>query len=123
MTRLRICAFALFFAAPVSAQTDAPPDEAAPNPFQQGLERFLDDLTDQMAPHLRELDQLMEEFGPAVQSFLMQMGPALSELMDRIDDWSAYEMPEVLPNGDIIIRRKPDAPALPPETEAPGIDI
>jgi hypothetical protein len=27
-----------------------------------------------------------------------------------IDDLSAYEMPERLPNGDILIRRRADAP-------------
>ena len=41
-------------------------------------------------------------------------------------DWSAYEAPEMLPNGDIIIRRKPDHPLTPPETPtepAPQIEL
>jgi hypothetical protein len=46
-----------------------------------------------------------------------QMGPALLGLMDEIKDWSVYEPPEILDNGDVIIRRKPqipeDAPPVP----------
>ena len=34
------------------------------------------------------------------------MGPALIELMAKIDDITAYYPPEILPNGDIIMRRK-----------------
>ena len=34
------------------------------------------------------------------------MGPAMVELLGKIDDLSAYHPPEMLPNGDIIIRRK-----------------
>ena len=33
----------------------------------------------------------------------------------------AYEAPEMLPNGDIIIRRKPDAETA--EDEAPSIEL
>jgi hypothetical protein len=39
--------------------------------------------------------------------------------LGAIDDPRHYQMPEILPNGDIIIRRREDAPALGPE-EAPG---
>ena len=45
----------------------------------------------------------------------------LSDLYRLIDDFDAYEMPERLPNGDIIIRRKPPAPALPDPEH--GIEI
>ena len=57
---------------------------------------------------------LLEKFSTdsedIMQQFLDEMGPALTELQDTISDWSNYAAPEVLPNGDIIIRRKPDAP-------------
>jgi hypothetical protein len=56
---------------------------------------------------------LLEKFSTdsedIMQQFLDEMGPALTELLDTISDWSNYAAPEVLPNGDIIIRRKPDA--------------
>lgn len=55
------------------------------------------------------LEQLFEE-----------MGPALEELEGFVDDLNAYEAPEILPNGDILIRRKPDdRPATPPQEPAP----
>ncbi|SEL77531.1 hypothetical protein SAMN05443999_1081 [Roseovarius azorensis] len=46
------------------------------------------------------------EMEPALRDFVEQMGPALRDLMDKVGDLSAYHPPEVLPNGDIIIRRK-----------------
>jgi hypothetical protein len=46
----------------------------------------------------------------------------MRDIMDEVKDWSVYEAPEMLPNGDIIIRRKPDAP--PPEVAPDGaIDL
>ena len=50
----------------------------------------------------------------------MEMGPALAEIADKVEDWSRYEAPEILPNGDIIIRRKPDLPEAETATEAEG---
>ena len=55
------------------------------------------------------------------------MGPALGSILESVEDWSVYEAPEILPNGDIIIKRKPE-----PETpkgpmifldKTPQIDI
>lgn len=48
------------------------------------------------------LEGLMDEIGPA----LKELGPALKSLEGKIIDLNAYHAPEVLPNGDIIIRRK-----------------
>lgn len=49
----------------------------------------------------------MEQVGPKLEEF----GPIFEGLAEKIDDLSAYHPPEVLENGDIIIRRKPkDAP-------------
>jgi hypothetical protein len=59
------------------------------------------------------LEGLLKEMEPAIdgmQGFLKEMGPAMSDLLRKVEDWSVYDVPEVLPNGDIIIRRKPDAP-------------
>jgi len=53
---------------------------------------------------------LMDELEPAAEGW--------SSLMEMINDFSAYEMPEMLPNGDIIIRRKePLAPGTGQESE------
>ena len=55
------------------------------------------------------------------------MRPALADMMDEVQDWSRYGQPEILPNGDIIIRRKPDQedlPDLPADKDEPApIDI
>jgi len=64
--------------------------------------------------HLRdELERafrdLMDEVRPALDEFLETL-----EVLDGIDSLEHYQRPEVLPNGDIIIRRRPDAPQLPP---------
>lgn len=41
-----------------------------------------------------------------LKGMLDEMGPAWDDLMRLFDDLNAYQPPEVLPNGDIIIRRK-----------------
>ena len=76
--------------APALAETDSTTDSTIGRFFDL-LEKFSTDSEDIM------------------QQFIDEMGPALTELQDTISDWSNYAAPEVLPNGDIIIRRKPDA--------------
>ncbi len=58
-----------------------------------------------------------------------EIGPILLEIQGRIIDLSLYEPPEILPNGDIIIRRKrppeadPPGPQEPPAAPEPGEEI
>lgn len=106
-------------AAPLAAQERDP--EQGRSLMERGIELFLKGLNDEVSPAMRSLRSLTEEFGPAMQSFLSEMGPAFKDLLGQVKDWSAYEKPEILPNGDIIIRRKPDTPKLPekPERSAP----
>ena len=64
------------------------------------------------------LEQFSEESRTFLQKWMTEMSPMLESLREKIDDLSNYEAPEVMPNGDIIIRRKPDAPDRPaPEAE------
>lgn len=91
----------------------------------QGLELFMDGLRQEMAPAMDNLRDMAERFGPAMSSFLEEMGPALAGMMDEVKDWTLYYPPEMLPNGDIIMRRRPDpapepAPEAAPEPEAPS---
>ncbi|MBL3550644.1 hypothetical protein [Rhodovulum sulfidophilum] len=73
----------------------------------EGMQMFLKGLGDELEPHMRDFAEAAE--------------PALARLMELIDDLDAYQLPERLPNGDIIIRRKPDAPPLPdPEARPEG---
>lgn len=96
------------------------------NPFS-GLDNFFDGLRGDMDDTLRDLRRWAELWGPSFESFLQEMGPALADMMDEVQDWSRYEQPEILPNGDIIIRRKPDQedlPDLPADKDEPApIDI
>ena len=85
--------------------------------MEQGAELFFEGLRQELEPALEDLRDLADQFGPAMQSFLQEMGPALAELAAQVQDWSAYEAPEMLPNGDIIIRRKPQPPV--PDSPAP----
>jgi hypothetical protein len=43
-------------------------------------------------------------------------------MMALVDDMTNYELPEMLENGDIIIRRKPDAPVVEPPADQ-GIEL
>ncbi|MGR3759807.1 hypothetical protein ACUXV3_06680 [Roseobacteraceae bacterium NS-SX3] len=92
-------------AAPASAE-----EENGQSLMERGAELFWEGLRKEMAPALDDMRALAEQFGPSLQAFLAEMGPALAEIAREVEDWSAYEMPEILPNGDIIIRRKPDDP-------------
>ena len=61
-------------------------------------------------PSFAEEDQGRDLMAEALRLFmrglLEEMEPAVDGLEGLLDDLSAYHAPEVLPNGDIIIRRK-----------------
>ena len=50
-----------------------------------------------------------------LRGLMDEIEPALRDLGTTIDDLSAYHAPEIMPNGDIIIRRK--VPLTPPPGE------
>ncbi|GAA6165975.1 hypothetical protein NBRC116590_36790 [Pelagimonas sp. KU-00592-HH] len=91
--------------------------------MERGALLFFEGLMDQMEPALDELGTLAEEAGPALRQFAEEMGPALAELMAEIEDWSVYHPPEMLPNGDIIIRRKQPEPTPEEGTEDGAVDL
>ncbi|KXF90825.1 hypothetical protein [Phaeobacter inhibens] len=95
--------------APVAAETAPAPVDEGSSLMQRGAELFWEGLRQEMAPALDDLQALADEFGPSLQGFLSEMGPALAEIAGKVEDWSVYDRPEILPNGDIIIRRKPEA--------------
>lgn len=102
----------LLLSAPVAAQ-----ETDAPSLMERGAQMFLEGLMQEVEPGLQELRDLAKEFGPAMQGFLSEMGPSLGKLLEEVQDWSAYHPPEILPNGDIILRRKEDRR---PETTPDG---
>lgn len=88
----------IFLAAPALAE-DAPSDaEEGWNLLREGSKLLLE--------HLFE-----------------EMGPALDELEGYVDDLNAYEAPVILPNGDILIRRKPEVTPEEPSIPDEGIDL
>lgn len=98
-------------------QADAPPSADGPGAdgsmaeggdlIERGMGMFLDNLLKDMAP---EIDGLTQDLGGA----LAMLGPVMTDLSTLVDDISNYQTPERLENGDIIIRRKADAPPPPP---------
>lgn len=65
------------------------------NLIEEGAKLLLRGLMSEMEPALNELQGLAD-----------QMGPAFEDLQGMIGDYTNYHVPEILPNGDIIIRRK-----------------
>lgn len=55
---------------------------------------------------LRELGALAEQM---FRRFAEEAEPMAERLKALMGDLNAYEAPEIMPNGDIIIRRKPEA--------------
>jgi hypothetical protein len=100
------------FAAPLLALTLSSPlaAEEPPSLMERGAQLFFEGLLEEMAPALDDMAALLEDAGPALQDFVAQMGPKLGSILEEVEDWSVYTAPEILPNGDIIIRRKPDVP-------------
>lgn len=71
--------------------------------MEQGTGLLLRGLFDRIEPHLRALAQDME--------------PALRQWQGLIGTLTQYHAPEVLPNGDIILRRKVPPVPVGPEGE------
>jgi hypothetical protein len=58
-----------------------------------------------------------------LRGLMSELGPVLEDMEGALSDLSAYHAPEVLPNGDILLRRKvplePEAkPDAAPDTES-----
>ena len=93
--------FALAMPLPASAQ-DAAPENEGPSLMERGARMFFRGL--------------MEDVDPALES--------LRDLVERVDDFANYHPPEMLPNGDIILRRKtPEEMRDMPETPDGEIEL
>ncbi len=79
--------------------------------IEEGTKLILRQMLDNMKP---AMDEAQKGLGQA----MAEWGPAMRDLAGRLGDLSAYHAPEVLPNGDILIRRK-----RPGETPPPGLTI
>jgi hypothetical protein len=102
-------AICLALAGPAGAQEDDQTAEGF-DLLREGSRMILEGLLEDMRPMIEEARPFFEE----------EMLPFLERLGSLIDDLSAYEMPERLPNGDIIIRRAPDRPLPDPNLPEVG---
>ncbi len=111
-----ILALALSVAAPATAQEEDGTIRDGLNLFSEGSRLILEGLLDEMRPMLEEARPFFED----------EMLPFLQSLGQLIDDITVYELPERLPNGDIIIRRSPDAPPWQepaPDTDGSAVEL
>ena len=78
--------------------------------MREGSRLILRGLIDELGPAIEGMEDMSDEMRDALSSLTSEMGPAMRDLLDLIDEIGNYDAPEVLDNGDILIRRKPDAP-------------
>jgi len=73
-------------------------------------------LADTPAPTPRpDAPTAQERLEALIDRLMGQLEPGLDALGDMLGDLSGWHAPEVLPNGDILIRRRAQPPAPAPE--------
>ena len=120
MLRCAALILSVGLASPLSAQAQdapAPDSQQETVPLSDLFERLLRGFLAEVEPQMRELERGFSAMEPEIQRFLEQMR-----------GMTQFHPPEVLPNGDILIRRRqstesegedvPDADA-PPEDSVP----
>ena len=125
MKQFMISAVALTLTlSPAHAQTAQPGEvEEGFDLMEEGAKLLFRGLLNEMDPAIEELKGLADEIGPQMQLFAEEMGPAFAELMAQVDDLRNYEAPELMPNGDIIIRRRQVAPEFVPQIDDDTGDV
>ena len=109
-------------AAPLAAQMTDPPveqpeaEESSPGRdlIDEGVRLLFRGLLSEAEPAFRDLQDFADQAGPRMRELTDKMGPVLADILAMIDNLDNYSAPELLPNGDIIIRRSPDAPEYVP---------
>src|SRR6056297_1261953 len=104
MKRFGVIAVAICLATPLAAQEEEGDDGLTL--MERGAQLFFEGIMREMEPAMKDLEGLAERMGPELREFVDEMGPAFAKLLEQIDDFSAYHPPEMLPNGDIILRKK-----------------
>jgi len=91
--------------------------------MEEGAKMLMRGLMSEMEPAISDLRGSLVEMAPVIGEFAREMGPALADLLEQVDDFRNYEAPEFMPNGDIILRRKPDAPTWMPDGETGEVEL
>lgn len=136
---IRIAPFALVCAlayaltsSPATAQDEGiTPSDPPAGSEDGGIEEGMDLLGEGMNLFLRglmeEIQPEIERLTPELRRFATEMGPMIESLSSLVDEIDLYHLPERLPNGDIIIRRKSpeeqERDADPEVAPEGGIDI
>lgn len=89
--------------------------------MEEGAKLLFRGIIDEIEPAIDDFKGMAKELEPALELLATKMGPALLDIMNRLDSVRYYEAPEILPNGDIIIRRSLDAPEYVPREPADNI--
>ncbi len=100
---------AVLAAAPLAAQET--PAEEGWSLMQQGATLLFDGLRSEMEPALQDMAAAFAGAEPMLRDLIGMMG-----------DVTRYQAPEILPNGDIIIRRKP-AEEMAVQPPAPEVEL
>lgn len=108
---------ALAFALALPAQAEESSSDDSFSLMEEGARLLFKGLAQELEPALREMEGLSDQLEPALRGFLKNMGPALGDLLEQVEDFSKYHPPEILPNGDIIIRRKAPDEMVKPDGE------
>jgi len=105
----RLLLAAALAAAPLAGHAQDSSDEGS-SLLEDGASLFFRGLLEEVQPPLEELAGIGAGHLLTLQAIFEEMGPAFAEVFEQIDSISYYDPPEILPNGDIIFRRSPDAP-------------
>ncbi|MGB5869501.1 MAG: hypothetical protein WBH04_04840 [Albidovulum sp.] len=108
LTAIPLC-LSLAVTPAIGQEADASPG-AGMNLIEEGAKIILRSL-------LEDVEPAMKDFKDGMGEAMSEMGPALTEFFAKIDDLRNYHAPEILPNGDIIMRRK--TPLEPGQPEPP----
>lgn len=98
MKHLAILGLCATLASPAAADENEPLMEGL-DLLGQGSRLLLEGLSEELGPLFEDMGALGEELAPFLRALNEQLSEGLGEL-------NAYHPPEILPNGDIIIRRK-----------------
>lgn len=107
-------------AVPALAQDPAP--DRPRNFLEDGAQGLLRDFFSEIEPRMRDFAQEIE---PRLRDLAEGLAPLAEDLSALMDDLQMYEAPVRLPNGDILIRRKPEPPPAdtPRAPESGPIDL